>query len=123
VIEAVAQSLSVQMTKIAFQDTVDLVHSIDAFAVAPNSGLLVLPPPFIVDRYTIFKLAVQHRLPAMYSQRRIGGLISDYVGVEGCASNVPPGAVETYDEPILNGISADHEHNRNGSSCCLRWQS
>jgi putative ABC transport system substrate-binding protein len=79
VIEAVAQSLSVQTTKIAFQDAVDLVHSIDAFAVAPNSGLLVLPPPFIADRYTIFKLAIQGKLPAMYSQRALaaeGGLIA-----------------------------------------------
>jgi putative ABC transport system substrate-binding protein len=79
VIEAVAQSLSVQTTKIAFQDAVDLVHSIDAFAVLPNSGLLVLPPPFIADRYIIFKLAVQRRLPAMYSQRALaaeGGLIA-----------------------------------------------
>jgi len=78
-IEAVAQSLSVQTIKIAFQDAVDLVHSIDAFAVAPDSGLLVLPPPFTADRFTIFKLAIQHRLPAMYSQRALaaeGGLIA-----------------------------------------------
>jgi putative ABC transport system substrate-binding protein len=78
-IEAVAQSLLMQTIKIAFRDAVDLVHSIDAFAVAPDSGLLVLPPPFIADRYTIFKLAIQHRLPAMYSQRALaaeGGLIA-----------------------------------------------
>ena len=78
-IEAVARTLSVQTVKIAFHDAVDLVHSLDAFAAAPDGGLIVLPPPLIADRATIFKLAVQHRLPAMYSQRALaveGGLLS-----------------------------------------------
>ena len=78
-IEVVAQTLSVQTIKIAFHDAVDLVRSIDAFAAAPDGGLLVLPPPFLADRVIIFKLAIQHRLPAVYSQRALaveGGLLS-----------------------------------------------
>jgi putative ABC transport system substrate-binding protein len=78
-IEAVARTLSLQTVRIAFHDAVDLVHSLDAFAAAPDGGLIVLPPPLIADRATIFKLAIQHRLPAMYSQRALaveGGLLS-----------------------------------------------
>jgi putative ABC transport system substrate-binding protein len=77
--KAAAQKLSVQTSTLPFHDAVDLVHAIDAFAAAPDGGLIVLPPPLIPDRVTIMKLAVEHRLPAMYSQRALaieGGLIS-----------------------------------------------
>jgi putative ABC transport system substrate-binding protein len=78
-IEAAAQTLSVETVEIAFHDAVDLVHAIDAFALMPDRGLIVLPPPLIPDRVTILKLAMQHRLPAMYPQRALaleGGLLS-----------------------------------------------
>jgi putative ABC transport system substrate-binding protein len=78
-IQQAAQTLSMQTVKLAFRDTVELVRSIDAFATEPNGGLLMLPPPSIPDRATIIKLAAQHRLPAVYSQRALaaeGGLIS-----------------------------------------------
>jgi len=78
-IEIAAQTLLVQTSKIAFHDAVELVHAIDAFAALPNGGLIVLPPPLLPDRVTILKLAVEHRLPAMYSNRAVvveGGLLS-----------------------------------------------
>jgi putative ABC transport system substrate-binding protein len=61
-IETAARTLSVQTVKAPFRDAVELVRSIDAFAAEPNSGLLMLPPPYVPDRLTILKLAVQHRL-------------------------------------------------------------
>ena len=78
-IEIAAQTLLVHTSKIAFHDAVELVHAIDAFAALPNGGLIVLPPPLLPDRVTILKLAVEHRLPAMYSNRAVvveGGLLS-----------------------------------------------
>jgi putative ABC transport system substrate-binding protein len=78
-IEAAAQTLSVKTVKVPFRDAVELVRSIDAFAAEPNGSMLILPPPFTAHRATIFKLATQHRLPAMYSNRALaaeGGLIS-----------------------------------------------
>jgi len=78
-IKLAAQTLSVQTVKASFHDAIELVRSIDAFAVEPNGGLLMLPPPFIADRTTIIKLAAQHRLPAIYPQRALaaeGGLMS-----------------------------------------------
>jgi putative ABC transport system substrate-binding protein len=78
-IEPAAHALALQTIKTPFRDTIELVRSIDAFAAEPNGGLLMLPPPLIADRATIIKLAAQHRLPAIYTQRALaaeGGLIS-----------------------------------------------
>jgi ABC-type uncharacterized transport system substrate-binding protein len=78
-IETAAQTLSVKTVKVPFHDAIELVRSIDAFAGEPNGGMLILPPPYTAHRATIFKLAMQHRLPAMYSQRTLaveGGLLS-----------------------------------------------
>jgi putative ABC transport system substrate-binding protein len=76
-IDAAAQRLSVKTVKVPFRDAVELVRSLDAFAAEPNGGLLLLPPSAL--RATVLKLAAQHRLPAMYSQRTVvfeGGLLS-----------------------------------------------
>jgi putative ABC transport system substrate-binding protein len=63
-----------------FRDAVELVRSIDAFAAEPNGSMVILPPPYTAHRATIFKLATEHRLPAIYSQRALvaaeGGLLS-----------------------------------------------
>jgi putative ABC transport system substrate-binding protein len=78
-IESAAATLGVQTVKTPFRDAVELVHSVDAFAAEPNGGLIMLPPPNIGDRATILKLAVHHRMPAIYSQRSLvaeGGLMS-----------------------------------------------
>jgi putative tryptophan/tyrosine transport system substrate-binding protein len=78
-IEPAARTLAVQMIKVLFRDSIELVRAIDAFAAEPNGGLLVLPPPLIPERATIVKLAAQHRLPAMYGFRALavaGGLLA-----------------------------------------------
>jgi ABC-type uncharacterized transport system substrate-binding protein len=78
-IEAAAQTLSVKTAKVPFRDAVELVRSIDAFAAEPNGSMVILPPPYTPHRATIFKLATEHRLPAIYSQRALaaeGGLLS-----------------------------------------------
>src|SRR5262249_52030389 len=67
-IETAAQTLSVKTVKVPFHDAIELVRSIDAFAGEPNGGMLILPPPYTAHRAAIFKLAMQHRLPAMYAQ-------------------------------------------------------
>jgi putative ABC transport system substrate-binding protein len=78
-IESAARTLSVRTVQAPFRGAIELVRSIDAFAAEPNGGLLVLPPGLIPDHATILKLAAQHRLPAIYSQRALaaeGGLMS-----------------------------------------------
>jgi putative ABC transport system substrate-binding protein len=63
---------------IPFRDAIELVRAVDSFAMAPNGGLIKLPPQTIFDEM-IFKLAIQHRLPAMYPLRSdvaAGGLVS-----------------------------------------------
>jgi putative tryptophan/tyrosine transport system substrate-binding protein len=79
-IEMAASALGVQAIKTPVRNAVDIVHAIDAFAAAPNGGLLVLPPPpNTAIRDMILQLAAQHRLPAIYSGRELaaaGGLMS-----------------------------------------------
>jgi putative ABC transport system substrate-binding protein len=78
-IEAAAPALFVQVVAMPVRDAVDIVRAIDAFAGVSNGGLIVLPPPpppAILD--VILRLALQHRLPAIYSARFIataGGLL------------------------------------------------
>ena len=77
-IEAAAQALSVKTAKVPFRDAVELVRSIDAFAAELNGSMVILPPPYTAHRDAIFKLATEHRLPAIYSQRFLaaeGGLL------------------------------------------------
>jgi putative tryptophan/tyrosine transport system substrate-binding protein len=79
VIESAARILAVQVIKVPFRDSIELVRSIDAFATQPNGGLLILPPPLISERVTIIKLSAQHQLPAMFTQRALateGGLLA-----------------------------------------------
>ena len=62
------------------RDAVDIVHAIDAFAAAPNGGLIVLPPPQPPAHLeAILRLATLHRLPGVYGGGRpvaaAGGLI------------------------------------------------
>ena len=62
------------------RNVLDIVRAIDAFAAEPDGGLLFLPDNTIFSyRETIFALAVQHRLPAIFPSSpfaRGGGLIS-----------------------------------------------
>jgi ABC-type uncharacterized transport system substrate-binding protein len=79
-IEEAARALAVKSIKLPFSDAVDIVHGIDSFASEPNGGLIVIPPPpTVADRKTIFGLAAQHRLPAIYQDRLFaaaGGLMA-----------------------------------------------
>jgi len=79
-IEAAAPTFSVQTVKLPVRDAIDIVRGIDVFAAEPNGGLIMLPPPPQgANRDTIIRLAVQHRLPAIYANRdnaAAGGLIS-----------------------------------------------
>jgi putative ABC transport system substrate-binding protein len=79
-IETAAQSLSVELVRLAFGDASDIERGINEFARAPNGSLLVLPDPSAaLHRELIVGLAAQHRLPAVYPFRQYvttGGLIS-----------------------------------------------
>ena len=62
-------------------DAVDVVRAIDAFATAPNGGLVVLPPQPIRPIFSaLLRVATEHRLPAVYSGGRTvaagGGLVA-----------------------------------------------
>jgi putative tryptophan/tyrosine transport system substrate-binding protein len=79
-IESAAQSLSVELVRVAFSHPSDIERGIDEFARAPNGGLLVLSDPSnALHRDLIVTLAARHRLPAVYPFRQFattGGLIS-----------------------------------------------
>jgi putative ABC transport system substrate-binding protein len=79
-IDAAAQRLGLRVIKMPVSDTVDIVRAIDAFAGEPDGGIVVLPPPPTpVVREAIFRLAAEHRLPAIYPSRAdavAGGLMS-----------------------------------------------
>ena len=66
-IEAAARALSVEVFRVGVRNVLDIVRAIDAFAAEPDGGLLFVPDSTIAShRETIFALAVQHRLPAIY---------------------------------------------------------
>ena len=79
-IEAMAPSLSVQVTPTAGRDVADIERAIAAFARGPNGGVIVLPDIIaIVHRELFVGLAARHRLPAVYPLRLFaaaGGLLS-----------------------------------------------
>jgi putative ABC transport system substrate-binding protein len=92
-IEAAAAALGVEAIKIPVRSAVDVVRGIDAFATAPNGGLLVLPPSPFPE--TIRQLVTQHRLPAIESGQfgaRVGSLLEfaadDFDRFRGAASYV-----------------------------------
>ena len=79
-IEIAAQSLSVELVRLAFDNAADIEPGIDELARGPNVGLLVLSDPSTaLHRELIAALAARHRLPAVYPFRQFvtsGGLIS-----------------------------------------------
>ena len=80
VVEATARALALQMLRVEVRNVLDIVRAIDAFAAEPDGGLLFPPDNTTFShRETIFALAVQHRLPAIFSGSffaRGGGLMS-----------------------------------------------
>ena len=79
-IQAVAQSLGVELRPIDVRDAGEIERDITAFAQGPNGGLIVTgSPAATVHRDLIVALAARHRLPAIYNSRFYvtgGGLIS-----------------------------------------------
>jgi putative ABC transport system substrate-binding protein len=75
-----ARTLGVKTVNMPYRDPVDIVRAMDAFAAEPNGGLISLPPPpNATSRQTIFRLAAQHRLPAIFADRSLaaeGGLMA-----------------------------------------------
>jgi putative tryptophan/tyrosine transport system substrate-binding protein len=79
-LEAAASQFRVSVIKTPYRDAADLVRAIDTFAAETNGGIIVLPPaPIVGNRALINRLAVQHALPVMHTDRSFtaeGGLMS-----------------------------------------------
>jgi putative ABC transport system substrate-binding protein len=104
-IKAAAPALSVEPVELPVRDAFDIVHGIDAFGAAPNGGLVVLPPPRAALLDTIFRLTLQHRLPAIYqglTAVAAGGLIA-------CGADVSDlyRRVASYVDRILRGAKVN----------------
>jgi putative tryptophan/tyrosine transport system substrate-binding protein len=80
IIQAVAQSLGVELKPIELSNASDIERAVSTFARSPNSGLLVIvSAASLTHRDLIVALAARHQLPAAYSNRVFvseGGLIS-----------------------------------------------
>jgi putative ABC transport system substrate-binding protein len=79
-IENSATRLQVHVNAAPVRDAPDIEHKIEMLAREPNAGLIVLPDGLMISqRDLIVRLAAQHQLPTIYSERAftsIGGLIS-----------------------------------------------
>ena len=80
IIQAVAQSMGVELKAIWLPDASEIERTISAFAGSPNGGLIVaVSAAALVHRELIVTLAARHRLPAVYAYRVFvtsGGLIT-----------------------------------------------
>jgi putative ABC transport system substrate-binding protein len=79
-IQALAQSLRVEVVPVNMREAADLERTIDAFARSPNGGLILSGSGLsILHRDLVIKLAARHKLPAIYYEKffaSAGGLIS-----------------------------------------------
>jgi putative ABC transport system substrate-binding protein len=80
IIQAVAQSLGVELRPMDVRDPGEIERAIVAFAQVPNGGLIVVGAPSAgVHRNLIVTLAARHQLPTVYPFSyfvRSGGLIA-----------------------------------------------
>jgi putative tryptophan/tyrosine transport system substrate-binding protein len=78
-IQAVAQSLGVELRPVDTRDAGEIERSIASFARAANGGLIVTPSASVSAHHDlIVMLAARYKLPAVYSSRPMvigGGLI------------------------------------------------
>jgi putative tryptophan/tyrosine transport system substrate-binding protein len=78
-VQAGAQ-FGVKIIKIFVRSAEEIEPALSAFALEPNGGLIVVPPPFPVrERQMINRLAVQHRMQVIYQDRSFaidGALLS-----------------------------------------------
>jgi putative tryptophan/tyrosine transport system substrate-binding protein len=79
-IQTAAPSLGVEVITVNMRDPTEIEQSVDAFARAPNGGLIPIPSAAAVrHRDLILTLAAERKLPAVYWERLFvaaGGLIS-----------------------------------------------
>jgi putative ABC transport system substrate-binding protein len=79
-IQALAQSLGVEVSPLNVRDASEIERGVVALARSANSGLIVTPSAGAsVNRDLIITLAARHKLPAVYSDRfnvTAGGLLS-----------------------------------------------
>jgi putative tryptophan/tyrosine transport system substrate-binding protein len=79
-IEVAATQYGVAAIRTPVRNATEIERAIEAFAGELNGGLILVPPPLLAaHRELINRLAVQHRLPTIYQDRRFateGGLMS-----------------------------------------------
>src|SRR5262245_29628695 len=79
-IQVIAPSFGVELRLIEVRDTAEIERAIEAFALQPNGGLIVLTSSYaVLHRELIIGLAGRLRLPSIYPYRFFvsdGGLIS-----------------------------------------------
>jgi putative ABC transport system substrate-binding protein len=101
-IEAAAKTFSVGVIAVHVQSASDIEHKIEAFARAPNGGLVNVPDGFSESNKDVFVAqTARHRLPAIYpfpSFTHAGGLIS-----YGNDARVSHQQASTYVDRILRG--------------------
>jgi ABC-type uncharacterized transport system substrate-binding protein len=80
IIQAVANSLDVELKPIGLPDAGEIERAVSAFAGSPNGGLIVVVSgASLRHRELIVRLAARHQLPAVYAYRVFvtgGGLMS-----------------------------------------------
>jgi putative ABC transport system substrate-binding protein len=78
--EAAGPTLGVKVFPLPVNDAADIERTVSAFATEPNGGLIVAPHAVTLGyRELIIRMAAQHRLPAVFSDRYFaesGGLLS-----------------------------------------------
>jgi putative tryptophan/tyrosine transport system substrate-binding protein len=79
-IQSVAPAFGVEVSPVDMRDAAELERALDAFALAPNGGLIIVSNPQAFTFHTlIVMLAARDRLPAVYPSRSHGpdqGLLS-----------------------------------------------
>ena len=100
--ESLSQSLGIDLVPTLVENTGEIEHAIESFAVGSQGGLII-PPDIsnVTHRDLIIALAARHRLPAVYNNRVFvtsGGLLSYGVNfVDMCRQAAP------YVDRILRG--------------------
>jgi len=102
IIQAVAQTLSVEPKPIPLTNAREIERAVSAFATAPNGGLIVVVSAAgLTHRQLILDLAARHQLPTVYPYRVFvssGGLIAYGADIAGLYRRAA-----TYVDRILKG--------------------